>query len=60
MRAGEDLADEVRSHRDRLIPLAVINPFYAGWRDDLRICHEEFGMKGLHLYPKWHNYSLTD
>ena len=57
---NEDLADEVRAHRDRLIPLAVINPFYAGWRDDLRICHEELGMKGLRLYPKWHNYSLAD
>ncbi len=58
--ANEDLADEVRAHGDRLIPLAVINPFYAGWRDDLRICHEEFGMKGLRLYPKWHNYRLAD
>ena len=57
---NEDLAEAVRPHRDRLIPLAVINPFYAGWKDDLRICHEEFGMKGLRLYPKWHHYELTD
>ena len=56
---NEDLAEEVRTHRDRLIPSAVINPFYAGWQDDLRICHEQFGMQGLRLYPKWHNYQLT-
>jgi predicted TIM-barrel fold metal-dependent hydrolase len=56
---NEEIAEEVRGHRDRLIPYAVINPFYAGWRDDLKICHEEFGMTGLRLYPKWHNYELS-
>ncbi len=56
---NEEVAQEIKSHRDRLIPFAVINPFYAGWQDDLKICHEEFGMRGLRLYPKWHNYSLS-
>jgi predicted TIM-barrel fold metal-dependent hydrolase len=56
---NEDIAREIRGHSDRLIPFAVINPFYAGWQDDLKICHEEFGMKGLRLYPKWHNYQLS-
>ena len=56
---NEEVADEVRGHSDRLIPFAVVNPFYAGWQDDLQICHEEFGMKGLRLYPKWHNYQLS-
>ena len=40
---NEELAEEVQPHRDRLIPYAVINPAYAGWRDDLKACHEEFG-----------------
>ncbi|MEK7405276.1 MAG: metal-dependent hydrolase [Acidobacteriota bacterium] len=57
---NEEVAEEVKGRRDRLIPLAVINPFYAGWRDDLKICHEEFGMKGLRMYPRWHNYRLAD
>jgi predicted TIM-barrel fold metal-dependent hydrolase len=56
---NEDIVQEVRGHGDRLIPFAVINPFYAGWQDDLKICHEEFGMTGLRLYPKWHNYQLS-
>ena len=43
-----------------LIPFGVINPAYAGWEDDLRICREEFGMRGVRLYPKWHNYALSD
>ena len=36
--ANEELYNEVRSDknfRDRFIPFAVINPIYAGWRDDL-------------------------
>lgn len=58
--ANEELAATTKLHRDRLIPMAVVNPFYAGWRDDLKICHEELGFRGLRLYPKWHHYSLTD
>ena len=58
--ANEDLAAEVASHRDRLIPFGVVNPFYAGWRDDLKACHETLGMKGLRLYPGWHHYKLAD
>lgn len=57
---NEELHAAVKAHRDRLIPLAVINPFYAGWRDDLEICLDDFGMKGLRIYPKWHNYALAD
>jgi predicted TIM-barrel fold metal-dependent hydrolase len=57
---NEDLAAEVERHRDRLVPFAVINPSYAGWRDDLKICRDDFGMTGLRLYPKWHNYGLAD
>jgi predicted TIM-barrel fold metal-dependent hydrolase len=56
---NEEMAEEVRGHSDRLIPFAVINPFYAGWKDDLKICYEQFGMSGLRLYPKWHNYQLS-
>jgi predicted TIM-barrel fold metal-dependent hydrolase len=55
---NEDLADEVGAARDRLIPFAVINPSYAGWRDDLKACHERMGMKGVRLYPHWHRYTL--
>jgi len=56
---NEELAQEIRSHSDRLIPFAVINPFYTDWKDDLKICQEEFGMMGLRLYPGWHNYKLS-
>lgn len=57
---NEELAEAIKPHADRLIGLAVVNPFYAGWQDDLQTCHESFGMKGLRLYPHWHNYKPTD
>jgi len=57
---NEELAEAVRRHRDRLIPLAVINPFYAGWKDDMTACRQEWAMKGLRIYPKWHHYELSD
>jgi len=35
---NEEVAAEISGHRDRLIPFAVIDPFYAGWQDDLKAC----------------------
>lgn len=57
---NEELAAEIESHRARFIPFAVLSPVYAGWEDDLNICAQLFGMRGLRLYPRWHNYKLTD
>ena len=61
--ANEELNNEIRSDRrfrDRFIPFAVINPIYAGWRDDFEICISKMGMKGIRLYPKYHDYEITD
>lgn len=57
---NEELFAETRAHPDRLIPFAVINPTYADWEHDLAVCCEEFGIRGLRLYPKYHRYSLGD
>lgn len=61
--ANMDLYDEIKSkriHSDRLIPFAVINPVYAGWKDDLLTCVHNYGMKGVRLYPKYHDYELSN
>ncbi|MBI3945644.1 MAG: metal-dependent hydrolase [Armatimonadetes bacterium] len=57
---NEELHAEARAHPDRLVPFAVINPTYADWQHDLAICHEEFGARGVRLYPKYHRYQLSD
>jgi len=61
--ANEELYEEVKSDkqfRDRFVPFAVLNPIYAGWKSDLEICHKKMGMKGIRLYPLYHDYELTD
>lgn len=61
--ANEELYKELRSARkfsDRFIPFAVINPIYAGWRDDLETSVKQLGMKGVRVYPKYHDYGIID
>lgn len=61
--ANEELYNEIRSSRkfdDRFIPFAVLNPIYAGWQDDLETCNKKMGMKGVCLYPLYHDYTITD
>lgn len=61
--ANEELYDEIRSDkrfRNRFIPMAIINPLYADWKNDLKICKAKMGIKGVRLYPKYHDYELTD
>jgi predicted TIM-barrel fold metal-dependent hydrolase len=56
--ANEELARWVRPYRDRLIPCATLNPAYPGWERDLRQCTDEWGMRGLRLFPAHHRFSL--
>ena len=56
--ANEKLAEAVAPYRDRLFPMAVINPTYAGWETDLRVCHEELGFIGVRLTPVYHGYDV--
>lgn len=61
--ANEELFFEIKSasrFRNRFIPFAVINPIYAGWQNDLEICSTKMGMKGICLYPLYHDYEITD
>lgn len=61
--ANRELYEEIKStkrYRDRFIPFAIINPIYAGWRDDMDTCIHKLGMKGIRVYPKYHDYGITD
>ena len=57
--ANEELASLIRPFPGKFVPFAVINPSYPGWKGDLEACGE-LGMKGLRLYPQYHDYKLTD
>lgn len=61
--ANQELYDGIKSskrYKDRFIPFAVINPIYAGWRHDMETSINKLGMKGIRLYPKYHDYEMTD
>lgn len=61
--ANQELYDAIRSsgkYHDRFLPFAVINPIYTGWRHDLDTCIKKLGMKGIRLYPQYHDYAITD
>lgn len=57
--SNAELHEAVRPHRDRLVPFACLSPEYAGWRDDLRQCTEQWEMRGLRIYPNYHRYDLA-
>lgn len=62
-KANEELYNEINSDKrfnDRFIPFAIINPIYNGWKDDFEICRQQYGMKGIRLYPKYHGYDLNN
>ncbi len=58
--ANEELAEAIKPFPGRFIPYAVINPSYPDWEYDFEVCHTKLGMKGLRLYPQYHDYKLTD
>jgi predicted TIM-barrel fold metal-dependent hydrolase len=61
--ANQELYDELKAskrYKNRLIPFAVINPIYAGWRQDMETSINKLGMKGIRLYPKYHDYEMTN
>lgn len=61
--ANRELHEAINSDRrfgDRFIPFAVLNPAVPWWERALEEAHEEMGMRGVRLYPLYHEYELTD
>lgn len=59
--ANEELIEEIQStprFKSRFIPFAVINPLYAAWERDLDTCHRRLGMRGVCVYPQYHDYDI--
>lgn len=61
--ANKELYDQIKAtkrYRDRFVAFAVINPIYAGWRRDMEESIGKLGMKGIRLYPQYHDYEMED
>jgi predicted TIM-barrel fold metal-dependent hydrolase len=58
--ANEELYHEVQGRRERLVPLATLNPAYPGCDSDFERCFGELDMCGLRLCPTYHGYALDD
>ena len=55
-----ELLSEIEPYRDRLIPAAVVNPLYQEAERDLEHYVRGCGCREIRLFPRQHDYSLTD
>jgi uncharacterized protein len=56
--ANEKLALSVEAVRDRLVPVATINPLFPKWEKDLAVCLNTLDMKAVRVVPQYHNYPV--
>jgi predicted TIM-barrel fold metal-dependent hydrolase len=56
---NEELARWIRPHGDRLVGCATLSPTYPGWQQDLQRCCDDWGMRGVRLFPAHHRFSLS-
>lgn len=54
-----ELVKEILPFKNRFLPFAIINPLYPAWEKDFITCIEKMNMRGLELYPYYHQYDLT-
>lgn len=59
-RGNEELWHDAQRYPSRLIPVATVNPGYAGWERDLEEAVRGWNMKAVALVPAHHGYALGD
>lgn len=59
--AVREMLDELEADfHPTMWPVAVLNPAFPGWQDDLAIAVDEWRCVALRLFPNYHGYRLTD
>ena len=59
--AVREMLDELEDvAHTNMWPVAVINPAFPGWRDDLETMVDEWGCVALRLFPSHHGYGLSE
>lgn len=56
-RGNDELFAQVQLAPDRIVPIAAVNPTYAGWQKDLEASIQQ-GARGMVLWPEHHGYRL--
>lgn len=59
-RGNEELWADVAPWSGRLVPVATVNPKYAGWERDLGEAVERWRARAVTLVPEHHGYALGD
>ncbi|MBI5768372.1 MAG: amidohydrolase family protein [Verrucomicrobia bacterium] len=59
-RGNEELWAEVQPWPKRLVPVATVNPKYAGWERDFATITGEWKARAVTLVPEHHGYTLDD
>lgn len=59
-RGNEELWADVEPWGDRLVPVATVNPKYAGWERDLATLTGPGKARAITLVPEHHGYALDD
>jgi len=57
---NRELREATQKTADRFVPLATVNPMYAGWEHDMDEAILDWGWKGVYLVPGQHRYRLND
>lgn len=57
---NERLAQECRDRGAGLLrPFGTVNLAWPDWEEDLRRCHEQFGMRGVRIYPGYQPFGIN-
>lgn len=57
---NKKMAEQIRPHGERFIPLAFVNPNDADAKAQLMYCLDELGFKGIKLHPWFSNFSVAN